>query len=57
MHLKALSFDDNEFEVWDDAKIKAGDKWKVTIEKVLIECKIAILIVSTPFLASDFIHQ
>lgn len=57
LNLKVLSFGDKDFEVWDDTKIHAGDKWKDEIEKALIDCGIAILIISTPFLASDFIQN
>lgn len=38
-------------------KIKAGDKWKIEIENALINTGIAILIISTEFLASDFIRS
>ncbi len=56
-NLKVLSFQDIDFEVWDDSKIHSGAKWKKEIEKALNECKIAILFISTDFLASDFIQN
>ncbi len=56
-NLKVLRFSYNDFEVWDDTKIHSGEKWKDEIEKALRECRIAILIVSTSFLASDFIQN
>lgn len=55
-HLKVLSYDDN-LEVWDDTKIRSSDKWKEEIEKALNEATSAILLVSTKFLASDFIRN
>jgi len=40
---------------WDDTKILPGQKWKEEIRKAISETKVAILLVSTDFLGSDFI--
>lgn len=55
-HLKVLKLEGKSFELWDDTKLKPGDKWKVEIKLALEKADIAILLVSTSFLASDFIH-
>lgn len=55
IHLKALNQENNKLEVWDDTKILAGKKWKEEIAEQLENCRIAILLISTYFLASDFI--
>lgn len=42
-------------EFWDDTQIKPGQKWKDEIKKNIESCKVAILLVSTDFLGSEFI--
>lgn len=42
-------------DLWEDSKIKVGEKWKEKIEKALEKSVIAILLISADFLASDFI--
>nr|WP_321407876.1 leucine-rich repeat domain-containing protein [uncultured Carboxylicivirga sp.] len=54
-HLKVLRLEKDSIEVWDDTQIKSGDKWEEKIKKALNDSNIAILLISTDFLASDFI--
>ena len=45
----------NQIELWDDSRILPGQKWKDEIKKATEQTKVAILLVSTDFLGSEFI--
>lgn len=45
----------NKIEIWDDSKILPGKKWKDEIKKAIEHSKVAILLVTTDFLGSEFI--
>jgi len=54
VHLKPLERD-YDIGIWDDRKISAGADWNEEIEKAIRSAKVALLIISADFLASDFI--
>jgi hypothetical protein len=45
----------SQINFWDDTKIQPGQKWKEEIRKSINETKVAILLISTDFLGSEFI--
>lgn len=55
-HLKVLKHDVS-FDVWVDTDIKTGDKWEKKIKEALESATCAILLISTEFLASDYIQK
>jgi formylglycine-generating enzyme required for sulfatase activity len=44
-----------ELKLWDDSQIEPGAKWRQTIETALQQARVALLLVSDAFLASEFV--
>jgi hypothetical protein len=55
MMVPMLRNSDQELRLWDDSQIEPGQKWREAIETALNEAKVALLLVSDAFLASEFV--
>lgn len=56
-HLKVLTKHFEPIDYWEDTKLRGGDRWREEITKAINKSNVAILLVSTTFLASDFISS
>jgi hypothetical protein len=55
-HLKVTA-NNYDFNVWDDEKIRTGDKWNTEIEHAIDRSQMAVLLISVNFLSSEFIND
>lgn len=42
--------------IWDDSRIRPGDRWEDEIERTVEEAEIAVLLLTSSFFASDFVR-
>jgi hypothetical protein len=56
VHLRPLARD-GKLELWDDTRIKSGQRWRDEIKAALAQADVAILLISADFCASDFIAK
>lgn len=55
-HLKVLQTH-NAFSIWDDRQIELGANWLPAIEGAIEQAKVALLLVSSDFLTSEFVTR
>jgi hypothetical protein len=56
VHLKPLERE-GIVDLWSDRRLELGDQWRKEIEGALSRARIALLLVSADFMASDFIQE
>ena len=56
VHLRPLQRE-SAIEYWDDRSLIAGERWRDEIEAALARARMAILLISADFLASDFVAE
>ena len=54
VHLRPLERE-GKIDRWDDTRIRTSQQWKEEIRKAITMAKVAVLLISADFLASDFI--
>ncbi|HEX8377849.1 MAG TPA: tetratricopeptide repeat protein [Pedobacter sp.] len=54
VHLKPLERA-RQIDIWNDTRIRPGSRWREEIRQAITDTKVAVLLVSADFLASEFI--
>jgi hypothetical protein len=55
-HLKGVAHE-SDFQVWDDSRIEPGERWKEQISRAIDQARVAVLVLTPEFLASEFIRD
>lgn len=55
-HLRPIERE-NRIDIWSDQRLLAGDDWRANIRRAIHGCRVAVILVSADFLASEFINS
>lgn len=56
-HLDMINYEVADSSIWDDTKIRPGKRWENEIKTALSETKVAVFLITSNFLSSEYINE